>query len=127
MLQLNLHELCKKQGVSFKVDRSPKCHPEIAGESVENTFAFSKGYIRQIPWETRKSVQTFKSMVADSLARDRGAFLTVSRTQKFARRQRDYILAYYFYHVKRHSEDEDIYCPLPQHQIESLRQLVKTH
>ena len=45
LLQHNLQEIGQLRGINIMVLRSPKCHPEVAGEGVEYYIAHAKIYI----------------------------------------------------------------------------------
>jgi hypothetical protein len=42
-------------GISIMIDRSPKGHPEVAGEGIEYTWACAKFYLRTVPVGKRKT------------------------------------------------------------------------
>ena len=54
-------EVGKDRNINIIVDCSPKCHPEVAGEGIEYTWAQAKSYIRHIPISKRRSVDEFKN------------------------------------------------------------------
>jgi hypothetical protein len=41
--------------LGVKVDRTPKCHPEMAGEGVEYSWAGAKGFYRRLPLSKKRS------------------------------------------------------------------------
>ena len=98
LLQHNLHEIGNLRGINITILRSPKCHPEVAGEGVEYYIAHGKLYIRTIPWQNRKNIRTFEKYVYDAFSRSHGAKISDDRAVAFSRRSRDYILAYYLLH-----------------------------
>eukprot|EP00957_Ditylum_brightwellii_P130398 9947314-Ditylum_brightwellii.AAC.1 len=55
-----------KFGMSVIVDRSSKCHQEIADKGIKYTLAYAKIYLRGVPLETRKN----KGQFHDTIARD---------------------------------------------------------
>ena len=82
----------KGREMGVLVDRTPKCHPELAGEGIEYTWGCSKGYYRRLPIQRKRGLQNFKSSVQLSMSAD---VLSKSRVRKFARRARRYICAYF--------------------------------
>jgi hypothetical protein len=73
------------------VIRSPKCHPELAGEGVEYSWGCSKGEHRRRPIQDKRTKEKFKKSVRHCLSRE---VLTMMRIRKFSRRACQYILAY---------------------------------
>jgi hypothetical protein len=51
--------LMQQHGKSLrvKVDRTPKCHPGMAGEGVEHAWAGAKGFFRRLPLSERGCVE----------------------------------------------------------------------
>lgn len=90
----------EKLGV--KVDRTPKCHPEVAGEGVEYDWGCAKGYYRRLPLKMKKGKDNFRESVKKSL--DTQIVLTIARQRKFSRRAREYMLAY---HTLDNTEEVD--------------------
>jgi hypothetical protein len=73
------------------VDRTPKCHPEIAGDGIEYVWALAKLYYRYQPLSMKRSKDQFRRLVNDSLSTKN---LTLGRVRKCSKRARDYMLAY---------------------------------
>ena len=48
------------------LDRTPKCHPEIAGEGIEYVWALSKLFYRQAPLKDKRNKCEFKNLVRKS-------------------------------------------------------------
>ena len=59
---LQLH--AQKLGVS--IDRSPKCHPELAGEGIEYLWALAKMFYRRSPISRKRTKTKFVQLVNDS-------------------------------------------------------------
>ena len=74
------------------VDRTPKCHPEMAGEGIEYSWGCAKGFYRREKRESKKTKENFRNTVRRSLDRDK--VLTNERQRKFSKRARQYMLAY---------------------------------
>ena len=82
----------RAQELGCTVDCSPKCHPEIAGEGIEFSWACAKGHYRKQPLKRKRSKKGYLQLVEESL--DRNKVLTKGMMRGFAKRQRDYMLAY---------------------------------
>ena len=78
--------------IGIVVDRTPKCHPEIAGEGIEYSWGMAKGFYRRLPIKDKRDKKKFVESVKKSL--DNKKVLTIERQQKFSRRARRYMLAY---------------------------------
>ncbi len=55
----------KKMGAT--ADRSPKCHPEIAGEGIEYVWALAKLYYRAKPIERKRTKKKYRELVDECL------------------------------------------------------------
>lgn len=89
----------KRCGLIVKM--SPKCHCEIAGESIEVVWGIGKVRLRRIPHSDRDTAEKFRALVEDMWSKDkigynqlRGAFRT----------HRAYILSYYEIHKEQAAE-----------------------
>ena len=98
MLEYNMQELGKSRNFAIHLLRSPKCHPEVAGEGVEYNIAHAKIYIRSIPWQSRSNIRVYQNYVKLAFSRNEGAKISEDRSIAFSRRARDYIVAYYILH-----------------------------
>mmetsp|Transcript_33708 Transcript_33708/g.81727 ORF Transcript_33708/g.81727 Transcript_33708/m.81727 type:complete len:222 (+) Transcript_33708:463-1128(+) len=76
-------------GCQVMFDRSPKCHPELAGEGIEYDWAGVKSYYRRSPLHFKKGAANFKALVLDSLKS-----VTFEARVAFSARAREYMLAY---------------------------------
>jgi hypothetical protein len=86
------------------VDRTPKCHPEIAGEGIEYSWGCAKGTYRRLPFAEKKKKGKFLASVRRCLDR---SVLTISRQRKFSKRARQYMLAYQSIEKKASSSKKD--------------------
>jgi DNA-binding transcriptional regulator YhcF (GntR family) len=75
------------------VDRSPKCHPEVAGEGIEYSWGCAKGKYRRLPISDKRKKENFRQSVRECL--DRTFVLTIERQRMFSKRARQYMLAYH--------------------------------
>ena len=73
------------------IDRTPKCHPEMAGEGIEYNWGCAKGYYRRLPITEKRTKNKFRESVKKSISRD---IMTIERQRMFSRRARQYMLAY---------------------------------
>ena len=53
----------KQMGIN--IDRTPKCHPEIAGEGIEYAWALAKLKYRRAPIKDKRTKQKFRNLVMD--------------------------------------------------------------
>ena len=74
------------------LERSPKCHPEIAGEGIEYDWALSKVEYRRLPIVDKKSKDGFLKLVRKCI--DNATVLNVERMLKCSRRARQYMILY---------------------------------
>ena len=84
-----LQYYAKELGV--ETDRSPVCHPEIAGEGIEFNWGCSKVYYRGQPIARKRSKNNFYSLVDECLG---PRVLHIKQCRSNARRARSYMLAY---------------------------------
>ena len=80
----------RKLGVT--VDRTSKCHPEMAGEGVEYNWACAKNVYRRLPLLEKKTKAKFRESVSKCLSTN---VLTLERQRMFSRRAREYMVAYH--------------------------------
>eukprot|EP00957_Ditylum_brightwellii_P069055 5241678-Ditylum_brightwellii.AAC.1 len=85
-------------GMSITIDRSPKGHPEVAGEGIKYTWVCAKFYMRTVPVGKRKTAAQFWREVRLSLSTTGGATLNYNKICKFAARARNYISTYHLLH-----------------------------
>ena len=85
-----LQHIAKKIGV--KVLLTPKCHAELAGVGVEYVWACAKGAYRNLSLQDKRGKDNFKSSVRYCLSEE---VITKVRIRKFARRARQYLMAYH--------------------------------
>jgi hypothetical protein len=101
---LHLMELCpdflNEEGMmqhvgtklGVEVMLTPKCHAEMAGEGVEYMWACSKGAYRNLTLKEKKGKENFMTGVRHCLS---AQVISVQRIRKFARRARQYLIAYH--------------------------------
>ncbi|KAI2513790.1 hypothetical protein MHU86_573 [Fragilaria crotonensis] len=78
--------------LGVEVMLTPKCHAEIAGEGVEYMWACSKGAYRNLALKEKKGKENFIAGVRHCLS---AKVISVERIRKFARRARQYLIAYH--------------------------------
>jgi len=110
------------------IDRTPKCHPELAGEGIEYSWACSKNKYRLLPLGERRSRDRFKECVRTCLSPD---ILTKELIRKNSRRAREYMCAYHVFHQQQqqaaqasNTQQQEVAIPT---MIESLVKKFKTH
>ena len=86
MLQFHGRLLC------IKIEGTPKCHPKMAGESVEYDWGCSKGCYRRLPMSEKTSKSKFWESVRKCIDRDK--VLTIGRHRLFSNWAQEYMLAY---------------------------------
>ena len=74
------------------VERSPKCHPEIAGEGIEYGWALSKMAYRRSPISEKRNKESFRNLVKKCT--DSQAVLNFQRMCSCSKRARDYMVLY---------------------------------
>jgi hypothetical protein len=80
------------KSLRVKVDRTPKCHPGLAGEGVERAWAGAKGfYCRRLPLSEKRSKVKFRKAVSRCI--DTEQVLTAARHRMFSRRSREHLVA----------------------------------
>ena len=79
------------QQLGVIIDRTPKCHPEMAGEGIEYNWGCAKGFYRRLPITGKKTKAKFRESVQKSISRN---IMTTERQRMFSRRARQYMLAY---------------------------------
>ena len=58
------------------IDRTPKCHPEMAGEGIEYNWGCAKGYYRRLPITEKRTKNKFRESVKKSISRE---IMTIER------------------------------------------------
>ena len=74
------------------LDRTPKCHPEIAGEGIEYAWGLAKLYYRRSPIRNKRTKEKFRKLVRESTN-----FLTVLNIQRMrhcSKKARSYMKLY---------------------------------
>ncbi|CAJ1929498.1 unnamed protein product [Cylindrotheca closterium] len=76
-------------GCQIMFIRSPKCHPEIAGEGIEYDWAGIKSYYPRSDLASKKTLEAFKALVKESMES-----VQFNHRVSFSARAREYMLAY---------------------------------
>jgi len=114
--------------LDVEVDRSTKCHPELAGEGIEYTWGRAKGLYRKSKLSEKKGKDNFRSLVQKCLSTKEGkelGSLTPTMIRKFSRRARQYIQAYYW--IEHGMEMKKGETELSEANIEKVKREFKTH
>ena len=104
-------------------DRSPKCHPEVAGEGIEYSLGKSKNYFRTFGTDKKKGKDKFKALVEMSLKHDEGAEISIERVRKYCRKARRYIIAYHQFDRGEKVDDAETLSRIER----NLERLTKSH
>ena len=100
-----LQHIAQKIGVKMLL--TPKCHAELAGEGVEYVWACAKGAYRNMSLQDKKGKDNFKASVRDCLSDE---VITTVRIRKFARRARQYMMAYHAIDTRQLDAQTQHYC-----------------
>jgi hypothetical protein len=79
-------------GLGVEVLLTPKCHAELAGESVEYIWGGAKGEYRQLSLAQKRGKDNFKASLHHCLSEE---VITIERVRRYARRARQYLMAYH--------------------------------
>jgi hypothetical protein len=74
------------------VDRTPKCHPEIAGEGIKYAWALAKLFYRSQSIKEKRTKEKFRNLVRMSTSRN--DVLSLSKIRKCSKQAREYMFAY---------------------------------
>jgi hypothetical protein len=109
------------------IDRTPKCHPELAGEGIEYSWGCAKNFYRRLPLDEKRRKEKFMGSVRRSMERE---VLNQERVIKFSKRAREYIMSYHTVRLQQQrqqtSSDDDDPLITPM-KIEKLIKEFKTH
>jgi hypothetical protein len=123
MLQIKAKEM------GLFMDRTPKCHCELAGEGIEYAWGCAKNYFRRQPLKDKRGKDNFRRTVRKCFSRN---VITAERVRMFSQRARAYILAYYKIRQEQltdsssTSDFDDIAASSPV-KVEKLLKKFKTH
>ena len=74
------------------IDRTPKCHPEIAGEGIEYAWALSKFFYRRSPICQKRTKAKFRQLVSEST--NHNTVLNIQRMRSCSKKARCYMKMY---------------------------------
>jgi len=112
-----LQHIAKSLGV--KVLLTPKCHAELAGEGVEYVWACAKGAYRNLSLREKKGKDNFKASIRFCLSEE---LITKVRIRRFARRARQYLMAYHA--IDTHQVDDQTQHDCETHGPVALTKLI---
>ncbi len=78
--------------IGVEVLLTPKCHAELAGEGVEYVWGGAKGEYRRRSLAQKRGKDNFKTSLYHCLSEE---VITIERVRKYARRARQYMMAYH--------------------------------
>ena len=93
-----LQSMGRKMGIS--IDRTTKCHAELAGEGIGYSWGFSKKHYCWMPLCMKRSKTIFRQLVSDCFSREK---ITKEGVGNFSKRAREYIIAYHA--VDNHADE----------------------
>ncbi len=103
-----LQAMGREMGVT--VDRTPKCHCELAGEGIEYAWGCSKNFYRSLHLNDKRGKEKFRSCVEKSLSRE---VLTNSKNQKVcAKSSSVHMRLLYDFYGKQTKRNSREYSPL---------------
>eukprot|EP00978_Attheya_sp_CCMP212_P040488 scaffold221418_cov54-Attheya_sp.AAC.1 len=83
LLQTVGEEIGKVSGINIIIDRSPKYHPEVAGEGIEYTWAMSKIYMRSTN-KQEKAIESVSSAAYHIMhSQDKNSHGILTRLSKY--------------------------------------------
>jgi hypothetical protein len=82
------------------VDRSPKCHPEVAGEGIECSWGCAKGKYRRLALSSERKKENFRKWVSQCLDRN-DALTFLERQRMFSKQARQYMLAHHCIEMRK--------------------------
>jgi hypothetical protein len=80
------------KGLGVEVLLTPKCHAELAGEGVEYIWGGAKGEYRRLSLAQKRGKDNFKASLHHCLSEE---VITIERVRRYARRARQYLMAYH--------------------------------
>ena len=89
LLQYFTEQRSVPAGCQLTLIRSPKCHPELAGEGIEYDWAAAKQWYRRQKLSEKRTKAKFTKLVIQSLDQ-----VKINLRMEFSRRARQYMLAY---------------------------------
>ncbi len=114
--------------LDVEVDRSTKCHPELAGEGIEYSWGRAKSVYRRAKLSNKKGKENFRALVKNCLSTEEGVGkggLTPNMIRKFSPRARHYILAYFW--IEHEQEDKIKEEGTSEINIKRVKKEFKTH
>jgi hypothetical protein len=80
-----------KKTLGVIVDRSPRCHSEVAGEGIARSWGCAKGKCRRLPLSDKRRKGSFRNSVRQHMGRS--VTLAIQRQRMFSKRAHQCILA----------------------------------
>ena len=74
------------------IDRTPKCHPEIAGEGIEYDWALAKLDYRKAPIHQKRTKEKSRNLLRDSSSHT--TVLNIHRVRSCSKKARSYMKLY---------------------------------
>jgi hypothetical protein len=117
--------------VKVLINRTPKCHCELAGEGIEYSWGCAKNEYHRQPRQLKRRKEMFRDTVRKSIATD---VLRRERIRLFSKRAREYMCAYLVLSQEASAKNDsnnpdsavDSFAAIPV-KIEELAKDFKTH
>ena len=91
----------------IQVVRTPKCHPELAGEGIEYVWGAAKLYYRNASLSLKRTKEGFEELVQKCTDSSDNGILNRELVRKCAARARRYMLAYLAISAAQEGENND--------------------
>ena len=110
------------------IDRTPKCHCELAGEGVKYAWGCAKNHYRRQPLKDKRGKENFRQTVRKCFSRD---ILTIEWVRMFSQCARAYILAYHMIRQEQLTDSAstmtDLNSTVSPVKVEKVLKTFKTH
>ena len=110
------------------MDRTPKCHCELAGEGVEYAWGCAKNHYQWQPLKDKRGKENFRQTVRKCFSRD---IITTKRVRMFSQRARAYIPAYHMIRQEQLTDSAstttDLNSTVSPVKVEKVLKTFKTH
>ena len=111
------------QQLGVRVDRTPKCHPEVAGEGIEYAWGIAKLFYRRSDIREKRNKNSFMTLVRK--ATDSTGELDINRIRSCSRKARSYMKLYTIIQSLKYEELSSDKHAILEEAIKKYRQLKK--
>ena len=108
------------------VNRTPKCHIELAGEGIEYSWGCANIFYKRLPLDENKGKDNFRQIFKKSTEKEN---LTTYQIRMFSRRAREYIVAYKLLHHEQNAAgvNMDLQTNITVNKIDHMVKYYKMH